>query len=291
MRKLLLLILSTALSMEGYCLSASSDTLRIITYNVWVGFDWSDDTERMDSFVNYINGEAPDVVAMQELNGFTYSTLAKLAARWGHNNVAIVKKEGFPVGITSSQPITVVEKLVEGYGHGLLHVQTHGYDMLVTHLNPANWETRLSEANNIVAYMQEKGLKERTIIMGDFNANSPYDAAVMAECNMDLLTNNTESVTNFIDGYFDYSVISRFLSYPLLDPCQRFVNQYHRETYPTPILWDRDKPLQGRVTQRIDYIFITPDLMDNVADIFIRNQGVVDYLSDHYPVTMDLVVD
>ena len=80
---------------------------------------------------------------MTELVGFTEKNLGQLASEYGHKYYAIVKEEGYPVGITSNEPITVVKKQVEGFWHGMLHVKTHGLDIIVTHLSPHDWKFRL----------------------------------------------------------------------------------------------------------------------------------------------------
>lgn len=267
--------------------SSNSDTIRVITYNIWNGFDWGKDKEREALFVEYITNEAPEVLAMQELCGFTQEKLSELAKKWGHNYAVIHKENGYPVGVTSKKPITVKGKKTEGYGHGMLHVETYGYNMIVTHLNPFDYRQRLSEANKIINYMTEKKLTENTIVMGDLNAHSPADAAFL-EAHSSEITKEKKAV-NLSNGRFDYAVISRFLSYPLIDICQKYVAESQRETCPTLIFWQKNRSITSRKTQRIDFILVTTDLENTVYNAFIPNRGVTDYLSDHYPVIMDLV--
>jgi len=129
---------------------AGKEKLRIISYNIWNGFEHN--AHRRANFIDWIKGQQPDILAMTELVGFTEKNLGQLASEYGHKYYAIVKEEGYPVGITSNEPITVVKKQVEGFWHGMLHVKTHGLDIIVTHLSPHDWKFRLKEAQMLTKY-------------------------------------------------------------------------------------------------------------------------------------------
>ena len=268
-------------------LGGNSDTIRVMSYNIWNGFDWGKDKERENLFVEYIANEGLEVLALQELCGFTDERLSKLAKRWGHDYSVLHKENGYSVGITSKKTIELKEKRTEGYGHGMLHVKTYGYNMIITHLNPFNYRQRLAEANNIINYMTEKNLTENTIVMGDLNAHSPFDADFLDRHSAEIVKGRKDINTS--NDRFDYSVISRFLSYPLIDVCQKYVDISQRETYPTLVFWPKDKMIMDRNIERIDFILVTTDLETSVVDAFIPNRGGIDYLSDHYPVVIDLV--
>lgn len=278
---------SSAQTAEITSQNGDSDTIRVMSYNIWNGFDWGKDKEREALFVEYITNEDPEVLALQELCGFTQEKLSKLAKKWGHDHAVIHKEHGYSVGITSKEPIEVKAKLQEGYWHGLLHVKTYGYDMIVTHLNPFDYRKRLVEANNLIEYMTENKITENALVMGDLNAHSPSDADFLERHNAEIIKGRKP--INGSNGRFDYSVISRFLSYPLIDVCQKYVDVSQRETYPTLIFWPKDKSIMDRKIERIDFILVTTDLENSVLNAFIPNRGGVDYLSDHYPVVIDLV--
>ena len=278
---------SSAQTVENSIQNRNSDTIRVMSYNIWNGFDWGKDKERENLFVEYIANEDTEILALQELCGFTDERLSKLAKRWGHDYSILHKESGYSVGITSKNPIELKEKRTKGYGHGMLHVKTYGYDMIVTHLNPFNYRQRLAEANNIINYLTEKKLTENTIVMGDLNAHSPFDADFLERYSSDIA--KVRKDINSSNGRFDYSVISRFLSYPLIDVCQKYVGEYERETFPTLVFWPKDKTIKDRHIERIDFILLTTDLETSVIDAFIPNRGGVDYLSDHYPVAIELV--
>lgn len=257
---------------------AAVQKVRIISYNIFNGFDWGKDKDREERFVSWVKESQPDILALQELCGFTEKKLADLAQQWGHSYVAIVKEDGYPVGITSRRPIEVKAKLLEGVGHGLLHVDTYGLELLVTHLNPHDVLKRRAEAAKITKYIEDQKLT-KYIVMGDLNAHSPADA--------DRIENSRKDSENV-----DYSVISRFLAVPLVDICRRYVEADSRHTFPTPILMtvSKQESVRKRSSERIDFILLQPDLLEAVSDAFIYNGSDTDYLSDHYPIGVDLVL-
>lgn len=135
---------------------ARKEKLRVISYNIWNGFEH--DASRRANFIDWIKGQQPDILAITELVGFTEKNLGQLASEYGHKYYAIVKEEGYPVGITSNKPITVVKKQVEDFWHGMLHVKTYGLDIIVTHLSPHDWKFRLKEAQMLTKYIQDNQL-------------------------------------------------------------------------------------------------------------------------------------
>lgn len=272
---------------------AGKEKLRVISYNIWNGFEH--DASRRANFINWIKGQQPDILAMTELVGFTEKDLGQLASEYGHKYYAIVKEEGYPVGITSNEPITVVKKQMEGFWHGMLHVKTHGLDMIVTHLSPHDWKFRLKEAQMLTSYIQDNQL-DNCMVMGDFNAYSPFDAD-WVETHAQLIENmqkwdaEQETYRNMRDGRFDYSVLSKFLSIGLTDICRLYVPADKRTTFPTAFLygWQHgDTRLHG-IGERLDYILVSPSLVSRCLDARIHNGIETEGISDHYPVSVDLV--
>lgn len=271
---------------------AGHQKIRIISYNIFNGFDWGKDMDRQNRFVEWIRQQDPEILALQELCGFTQEKLSALAKQWGHPYAVILKENGYPVGITSKQPIEVKKRMLEHCGHGLLHVKTYGFDVLVTHLNPNNTNQRRQEAETITRYIEEHAL-DTCLLMGDMNAHSPYDADYMESVSTELqMKYGGKESPNLLDGQFDYSVIARFLSLPLVDVCQKFTSASQRMSFPTPVLMylSRNENIRKRVGERLDYIFVTQKILPLVVDAFIFNGDENDYLSDHYPVGVDLCI-
>lgn len=264
--------------------------IRVISYNVFNGFDWGKDRDRQERFVAWIREQDAGVVAMQELCGFTQESLSALAKQWGHPYAVIVKENGYPVGITSKSPIRVKNKILKGCGHGLLHVEILGYDFLVTHLNPNSCETRRQEAAYIAGYIRENG-SSRCLLMGDMNSHSPADADYMEGHATDLRMQYGAESANLTDGRFDYSVVSCFLALPLVDVCREYVPAAWRQTFPTPVLMNvsQHPEVREKTGERLDYILVTPEVAKQVVDAAVHKGEDTDYLSDHYPVSIDLL--
>lgn len=262
--------------------------VRIISYNVLSAVGG----ETEPQLVEWLNQQDPEIVAFQELCGITEDKLLEAAKQWGHNYAAIVKENGYPVGITSKEPITVVSRNIDGFGHGMLHVKTYGLNCLVTHLNPGNWEKRLEEANNIANYINDNKL-DSVVLMGDMNSHSPMDAEYL-ENNAILLPimRGGKESKNFPNGNFDYFAISRLLSTPLFDVVQPFVKVEERMTFPSDILMttSKSKYYKKKRSERLDFIFVSQSIVNNVVDGFVFNGEPTGYISDHYPVAIDILL-
>lgn len=267
--------------------------LRVITYNIWDGFEG--DSDRHARFVEFMKQEKPDVASLDELVGFKESDLKALAQEYGHSYVAIVKEEGYPMGITSKYPIEVVTKQVEGYWHGMLHVRTAGLDWILTHLSPFEWSYRLKEARQIVSYIDQHQLTDY-LLMGDLNAFSPLDADELATkdsllAGMQAWDNGQETYRNLREGRYDYSVISTLLAAGMEDVLGRLVHPASaRITYPAAFLYGKEWG-DAKVNQqheRLDYIFVSSPLMPACVGAKAYNGPEAEGISDHYPVRIDL---
>ncbi len=266
-------------------------SIRIISYNIWNGFE---ENSRKDTFIQWIQEEDPEIVALQELVGFTQKDLADLGATYGHPYVAILKEKGYPVGISSKKPIEVITRQVEGYWHGMMHVKTYDLDIIIIHLSPFEWSYRLKEAQAITNYIENKKL-ESYLIMGDFNAFSPFDADILEKHNalIDDMKDwdlKQKEYKNMRGNRFDYSVLSEFLSKGMADACQLFVPAKQRMSYPTSTLygWEWGDLRLEPLGQRLDYIMVAPRLIDRVINATVHNGKETDTISDHYPVSVEL---
>lgn len=265
-------------------------TLKVLSYNIWNGFDWGKDEDRREKLTNWIHSKKPDVVALQELCAYTEEKLLEDAKKWGHDYAIILKNDGYPVGLTSSKPINLKEKARKNLWHGMLHCETWGIDFFVVHLSPADRDFRYREAQ-IIKKKVENIKNENYIVLGDFNAHSPFDG------DHDLSDNSLlekvrksdaqkDNQNNLLDKQFDYSVISSFLSLPLIDVTRRYVGPDNRFTFPARVLigiWQTAEEIETN-KRRIDYIFTSRALAKTCTNAFVFNKEETGLLSDHYPV-------
>ena len=270
---------------------AQKDSLKVMTYNIWNGFEWGKAIDRKANLINWVVSKAPDVLALQELNGYTQEKLEEDALKWGHSYALILKENGYSVGLTSKSPIKLKDKVRDGMWHGLLHCSTYGIDFFVVHLSPSDQSFRKKEAN-IIRDKVVTSKNNNYIVLGDFNAHSPFDG--------DCLKNNTQLLKKYLDGdnkprnkfkntlnnSYDYSVISVFLSIPSIDISQIFIDRKKRYSFPTPALIGKylNKEQVNDFNERIDYIFVSPNLAKSCINTVIYNTKPTHYLSDHFPV-------
>ncbi|MGJ1438684.1 endonuclease/exonuclease/phosphatase family protein [Sphingobacterium siyangense] len=107
--------------------------LKIISYNIWNGFEHT--KAKSDKFVHWMERQQPDIVALEELVDFKQADLQQLAKSYGHLYSILLKEKGYPVGITSRYPITLIKAQVDEFWHGMLHVKIKDIDIIVTHLS------------------------------------------------------------------------------------------------------------------------------------------------------------
>ena len=287
-----LLLIFCLFCLNIYSQKKEQQTFKIISYNIWNGL--SEEPECRPKFIKWINEQKPDVLALEELVDINEEKLSQLAAEYGHHYVAIVKEEGYPVGITSRKPIQVISKNLEGFWHGMLHVKTYDLDLIVTHLSPFEWKFRLQEAQLITEYIQKHNLKNY-MVMGDLNAHSPFDAEEIEshttlKSNMEKWDKQNPQYGNTRGSRFDYSVLSKFLSTGMADAIQMFVPAKDRMTYPAAYLnklkWDDPSLKQCR--ERLDYILVSPLLVHKCINAAVHNGQENEGISDHYPVSLIL---
>lgn len=265
--------------------------LKIISYNIWNGFEKQQD--RKDKFSAWMKKEQPDVVALQELVDFKRADLLQLAKTYAHNYAVLLKEEGYPVGISSRYPITVVNARLDKFWHGMLHVKIKNLDFIVTHLSPFSWQYRLGEAKQIAEYVKNNHL-DSCIILGDLNAYSPLDAIWLEKQSSlkdNLIKWDTEhpQYGNMRGGRFDYSVLSTFLAMGFEDCIGRSIfPEIKRTSYPSATLynWKWGDPRIATVSERLDYILLSEPLASHAKQVEVHNGPALEGISDHYPVSV-----
>jgi exodeoxyribonuclease-3 len=269
----------------------SPTTLKVMTYNIWNGFDWGKDNDRKNKLIAWVKSQNTDVLALQELCDYTQEKLLTDAKKWGHNYAEILKTSGYPVGITSNRPIEVKEKLLENMHHGALHCGIANIDFLIIHFSPFSHVKRHEESKIILEKLTKLSLdQKRYIVLGDFNAVSPHDADLYKN-NETLLPSLKASelehdhVRNLLNYELEFGVIGSLLGYPLIDVSQKHTSGWdERVSCPTQV-FETEKGI-GRPdnSKRIDYILVSPLLSGKCINAKVMNQKETYYLSDHYPV-------
>jgi endonuclease/exonuclease/phosphatase family metal-dependent hydrolase len=299
-RTFVVMLLLSVLGDQGY--GQNMDTVRIISYNIWNGFDWGKDTGRAENFQDWMKEKDSDVAALQELCGYTHQRLKEEASNWAHSHVALLKTTGYSVGLSSKYPIEIIEKITKGMHHGAIHCRTMGIDFLVVHLHPGSIERRREEMQILIKKIEEISRStEKLMVLGDFNAHSPFDAHLYDPDGYllkRLRDNNKEKKGlsgNLVNQDLDYAVISGFLSCPLNDVLRNFTSTIQeRGSFPArslmPLNSESEVEIMARM-ERIDYILVSEELAPACISAKIFNGEENWYLSDHYPVFAEFLLD
>ena len=269
-----------------------SDDLKIISYNVLYGFNHG---KNINDGANWIKEQNPDVVALEELNGFTQHKLESVAKNWGHNYAQILKENGFPVGLTSKEPIETIEKRLHDMHHGYLHCKTAGLNFFVIHLSPFDLARRRIEAGIICA--KAKALIEReepVIVLGDFNAFSPYDQKQLSNKKeflqrMIAQEQKDEKRRNLDNGKMDFSVLQTFFDAGLIDTYVKTLDDAQDTTASFPsMLVSKSPEEQNKFSRRLDFILLNKKMAQWILKAGVCRYSVLNKISDHYPVMVVL---
>jgi exodeoxyribonuclease III len=259
-----------------------TDTFKVISYNILEGMK-TDTTKGRQLFVQWIMNKQPDLVALQECNGFTQRTLEQLAASYGHPYAVIVKENGYPVGLTSKYPILDIRKVNENMTHGFITAQVHGYNICVLHLNPHLYRKRRAEIAVILQTLALQPNQKNWLIMGDFNSHTPLDSIkhktgeIQAYQKKAMALHPQIHMENLVDSeYIDYTVQQQVLNAGFTDGAWQYNS-----------MAPKDKA--GVITNsRIDYIYLSKHLRKKIRYCAFIYDDFTKKYSDHRPVYLIL---
>jgi endonuclease/exonuclease/phosphatase family metal-dependent hydrolase len=270
----------------------SQPRFRVVSYNVLDGF--TTHPGRRERVADWLAGRRADVVALCELNHYTEDRLQRECRHWGHEYAVQLKLEGYPTGLTSRTPITDVERVTEGFHHGVLHGRTAGIDFLVVHLSPHEFRVRQAEAARLADWVRRLLADgRRVIVLGDFNSLSPADRPLYeARGLFDYHRSRAESLAdrNLNDGQPDFTVHQVLLDAGLADVIARHVPLGpERVTCATPLIRSpgTDDASWQRGQRRIDFLLADAELAARSIAASVFNGASMDALSDHYPIEAD----
>ena len=264
-------------------------SVRVLTYNAWYGF--TKKADRKPEWLRYVRSLQSDIVALQELNGYTEEKLAEDGKFWGHKFTALLKKDGFPTGITSRYPIENLSRVTEGYHHGMLSCKTGGIQVYVIHLHPGHWEIRHQEIDLLLKTLASHQLNEPVLLIGDFNTFSARDQAHYQQ-SPDMipffrrLDIRWKSNRNLRNDRLDYSHLQKIERAGYQDVIaerrERFLG-----TFPTKLRLDED----NGPSRRLDYIFANKVLAEKCIKAQYLINSKTDLLSDHYPAIAEFEIE
>lgn len=262
--------------------------LRVITYNILEGMKL-DTSAGKPIFVEWVKQMDPDVLALQEVTGFTQASLEKLAESYGHPYaVLLIEGEKFPVAITSKYPIVNVQKVSDNMDRGFIIARIKDFNVVSLHFTPFDYRKRRQEVDLLLANINAHSSKQNWLIMGDFNTLSPADSANYSDGRMVENYLKYEKkyapIKKLADNKPDYTVIEKVLTNGFTDALKKTTPEFVKTVHPK-----RFEPKTGTdVTSRIDFIFVSKDLVKKISTARVIVDDFTNNYSDHYPVLLDL---
>src|SRR5690606_33520620 len=235
----------------------------------------------------------PDVIALEEMNGYTQKTLEQLGQRIGHDYVLQSKEEGFPVAITSKYPLVNFRKVTENMWHSYIYTKIKGVHFFVIHFSPFSYQKRLKEVADVLAQANEIPSHEPILIMGDFNSLDVSDKDQYGKEVLDAMQQSERKHThirNLSNGAIDYSVLGKLREAGFQDT-YRLLHKEFESSVPT------FKDGNGNIKQnntghpkRIDFIWANSVAASRVTKSGIIKNEYTHYISDHYPTFIELTL-
>ncbi|HEX2772043.1 MAG TPA: endonuclease/exonuclease/phosphatase family protein [Micromonosporaceae bacterium] len=263
--------------------------LRVMTYNIKNGGEDRSGGERLDDIIEVIRTAAPDVLALQELRGFSASARTpELAQAVGLRAFLAPSCFGQPVAVLVRPPGRVVAAgpVRRPFHHAAqrVTVQTSAGPLHVvgTHLHPYSGMRRLVEAGWLVsAYRRSAG--GLALLMGDLNTLDPWTdhAAAVERLPPPYRGRHLRARSSAVDS----RAISRLDRAGLVDLFRHA---------------GRGEPQTAATTQgggaefsgmRLDYVFGTPAVAARTRWCEVVRGGAAERASDHYPVLAELDLD
>jgi exodeoxyribonuclease-3 len=260
-----------------------------MTYNILTGGNDSHGAGRLEHICQTIVGARPDVVVLQECNGFErngYEAMHRVEAAIGMRGVLAIASTGFHVGLFVRQPAC---RLVQTYRldaevhHAVIAatLEFEGVPLTVVgaHLNPFGGLSRLAEVQHLIRFIRG----ERVFVVGDLNSLSSVDADRYDPSGW-LPRRRARHVRLGEGGGLDTRAIAA------LEECQ-LIDCFRPDPPLRPWLPTNQTPLLDTWPSyqvRIDYIFADAASAARITHRERVDGGPADGASDHYPLLVDV---
>jgi endonuclease/exonuclease/phosphatase family metal-dependent hydrolase len=253
--------------------------LRICSYNILYG-----GKDRIDDIVKVIKKIKPDICGILEAEDWQNNkkNFKKLAKNLGYSFFDIAKANSkHSMAIFSKLPLNI-KSIKMGFRHVVIHAILRdgpfkGLSISFVHFSPVSEKMRLSETANLLNYLSKFSEK---IIIGDFNSLSPYDPY---DKNLLLKIFKDKKIKKFGTKNLRFDVVKKIEASGFVDS----MNYLKRPFIPsTPTSSNLDT--QHAAKLRIDYAFLSKNLLSYLKNskIFINKDA--NKASDHYPIFIEL---
>ena len=252
--------------------------MKLLTYNIWYGGH----PDRLPFIKKVIKQQAPDVVALQEANNFTKKTVDEFR-KLGYSYAVHIKgkedsgKGTFDGVVLAKQQFRVINRFKHMRNAGV-HVYFPQFkpSLCSVHLTPYTEKDRLKELSII---LKSQARYSNKMIVGDLNslnADDKYPATLVP------LFKKLRFTRWLTKGKLNcYGVIPALQKNGYVDMAQ--VLGTKDITWWTPI---KEKPI--KTLFRIDYCFVSKNLLPSVKSVRVIKNALTRKASDHYPVLVEL---
>jgi endonuclease/exonuclease/phosphatase family metal-dependent hydrolase len=246
--------------------------MRVVTYNIRNGGGPS----RLDTVLRVVDRLAPDVLALQELRGFTRPVAARIAAALGMRAYVAPSCFAQPVAVfVRDLTVLAAAPVRRPFHHAasrvVLRTAAGPLTVVSAHLHPHRRGARRREARRLAGAVRGRDL---AIVCGDLNGLDPG-------------TDHTDEIERLSpayrvrhlrrDGTVDTRAVAELHDAGLVD-----LGDPSRATAPTAL---GGAEFSG---MRLDYLFGTPAVAARLQAYRVVDGGAAETASDHYPVLVDL---
>jgi exodeoxyribonuclease III len=260
--------------------------MRLMTYNILTGGRDRDGTSRLGGIIEVVRGVAPDVLLLEECNGFEldgFRTLYRLEHELQMRAVLAVADSGFHVALFLRRGRLLETHCLRRELHHALLAATLELDgvsfrVIGAHLCPFGGDARLLEIQHIIRFLREQNV----FVLGDLNALSPHDAARYPAQSW-IPRRRARHMLAGEPARLDTRAIAALEAADLVD-------LFHRDGNAAATALTRLGEGWEAYQARIDYVFASPAAAERVERTERVDGERVESASDHYPLFVDVRV-
>ncbi|GLY94434.1 hypothetical protein Acsp02_16900 [Actinoplanes sp. NBRC 103695] len=238
--------------------------MRVMTWNILVG-----GKSRSDSILDVIRRERPDVLALQELKGWSAARTREVAAELGMHAHLAPSTFGQPVAVLAREEPTRTRSIRWRLHHAAAVATIGDLTVVSTHLNPFSPERRRREATWLAACFFRT--RRKVLIAGDLNSLDPVTDHAESLARVDARYRRRHLTPA---GTVDTRAIKALLDAGFVD-----VGRGIGPTVPTAGLGGAEFG-----AFRLDYLMASPPLARLTRYVSVLRDEATDHASDHYPV-------
>ncbi len=252
--------------------------MKLMSYNIFDG-----GAKRLGLIISAIQREAPDILIINEANGFSEDgskILKRVSSETSLPYYSIALTEwGYDVAVLSKLPFTKTEALMPNKRaamSAMIDSPLGLISIIGAHLNSGPEDLRLLETKKIIGSQKEA---VNRIIAGDMNSLSRQDGY-----SPDLFHRfNEKQLEKFTrKGKPRFEVTDMLLESGYHDAAVH-MKKNRDTTVPTPSNEDI-----AHTDLRLDYVFLSESLLPHLIDYKVVRNELTDKASDHFPVVIEL---